>query len=140
MTPHGVDYETFSAASTIKQGAEGGAQWISEGTYGESSPLRISSSSPEDLELLIRACLLLGAIGRSTDQVDPLCERRADAEVPLHLLAFMFESCRPFTLTDYAVKRSGVIHYHEVRSPAPSFLSSSLILLSLPTAQDVGPS
>ncbi|GAA6034418.1 hypothetical protein JCM8097_002716 [Rhodosporidiobolus ruineniae] len=27
--------------------------------------------------------------------------------------AFMFESSRQFTLTDYAVNRSGVIHYHE---------------------------
>ncbi|GAA5837200.1 hypothetical protein JCM11251_005283 [Rhodosporidiobolus azoricus] len=27
--------------------------------------------------------------------------------------AFMFESARMFTLTDYAVNRSGVIHYHE---------------------------
>lgn len=27
--------------------------------------------------------------------------------------AFMFESSRAFTLTDYAVNRSGTIHYHE---------------------------
>ncbi|ORY72416.1 homogentisate 1,2-dioxygenase [Leucosporidium creatinivorum] len=57
FTPHGVDYEVFSAASEIEQN---GAQWISDGAY-----------------------------------------------------AFMFESCRAFTLTDWAVKRSGTIHYHE---------------------------
>ncbi|GAA5982308.1 hypothetical protein JCM11641_002004 [Rhodosporidiobolus odoratus] len=57
MTPHGVDYEVFEAASNIEQN---GAQWISDGCY-----------------------------------------------------AFMFESSRQFTLTDYAVKRSGTIHYHE---------------------------
>lgn len=28
----------------------------------------------------------------------------------------MFESCRPFTLTDWAVNKSGTIHYHEVSS------------------------
>ncbi|KAM0788610.1 hypothetical protein ACM66B_001730 [Microbotryomycetes sp. NB124-2] len=27
--------------------------------------------------------------------------------------AFMFESCRPFTLTKYATERSGCIHFHE---------------------------
>ncbi|KAK4053550.1 hypothetical protein OIV83_001718 [Microbotryomycetes sp. JL201] len=27
--------------------------------------------------------------------------------------AFMFESCRPFTLTEYATEKCGTIHYHE---------------------------
>ncbi|KAK4050932.1 hypothetical protein OIO90_004908 [Microbotryomycetes sp. JL221] len=27
--------------------------------------------------------------------------------------AFMFESCRPFTLTEYATQKCGTIHYHE---------------------------
>lgn len=33
FTPHGVDYEVFKAASEIEQN---GAQWISDGAYGES--------------------------------------------------------------------------------------------------------
>lgn len=84
FTPHGVDYEVFSAASAIEQN---GAQWISDGCY-----------------------------------------------------AFMFESCRGFTLTDYAVHRSGTIHYHEVspsvKGPAPRTLTDC----SLPSARHVGPS
>lgn len=63
----------------------------------------------------------------------------------------MFESCRAFTLTDWAVKRSGTIHYHEVScvsclSPLEGFLSSpelsadSLICFLPFTAQDVGSS
>lgn len=56
FTPHGVDYEVFKAASEIKQD---GAQWISEGTYGEQlvfpriSSASLASSSPLTLDRLL---------------------------------------------------------------------------------------